>query len=162
MSVVKINAITVPAERADQMAARFAARAGQVGKSDGFEEFQLLRPTDDRTTWLVYTRWRDEESFQAWMASQAFGQAHRGQGQAAAQAGAGGTAHAGWSGRHRQRAVELPRRAAGSTLSVSTDDLRPRYWRRRPSARLGYAVCSAGAGCGWGGGQRNMTEGVRG
>ncbi len=80
MSVVKINAITVPAERADQLAARFAARAGQVGKSDGFEEFQLLRPTDDRTTWLVYTRWRDEESFQAWMSSQAFGQAHQGQG----------------------------------------------------------------------------------
>jgi len=76
MSVVKINAITVPAERADQLAARFAARAGQVGQSEGFEEFQLLRPTDDRTTWLVYTRWRDEESFQAWMSSQAFGQAH--------------------------------------------------------------------------------------
>ncbi len=76
MSVVKINAITVPAERADQMAARFAARAGEVGKSDGFEEFQLLRPTDDRTTWLVYTRWRDEASFQAWLESQAFGQAH--------------------------------------------------------------------------------------
>ncbi|HVE46289.1 MAG TPA: antibiotic biosynthesis monooxygenase family protein [Acidimicrobiales bacterium] len=76
MSVVKINAITVPAERAEQLSARFAARAGEVGKSDGFEEFQLLRPTDERTTWLVYTRWRDEASFQAWMASQAFGQAH--------------------------------------------------------------------------------------
>jgi len=76
MSVVKINAITVPAERADELASRFAARAGQVGKSDGFEEFQLLRPADDRTTWLVYTRWRDEESFQGWLSSQAFGQAH--------------------------------------------------------------------------------------
>jgi heme oxygenase (mycobilin-producing) len=79
MSVVKINAISVPAERADEMAARFAARAGQVGKSEGFEEFQLLRPSDDRTTWLVYTRWRDEESFQAWMASQAFTSGHSGQ-----------------------------------------------------------------------------------
>ncbi len=76
MSIVKINAISVPAERADEMAARFAARAGQVGKSEGFEEFQLLRPADDRTTWLVYTRWRDEESFQAWMESQAFTQGH--------------------------------------------------------------------------------------
>jgi len=76
MSIVKINAITVPAERADQLAARFAARAGQVDKSEGFEEFQLLRPSDDRTTWLVYTRWRDEEAFQAWMSSQAFGQSH--------------------------------------------------------------------------------------
>ena len=80
MSIVKINAITVPAERADQLAARFAGRAGQVGTFKGFEEFQLLRPTDDRTTWLVYTRWRDEESFQGWLSSQAFGQAH-GQGE---------------------------------------------------------------------------------
>jgi heme-degrading monooxygenase HmoA len=78
MSVVKINAITVPAERAEQMAGRFAARAGEVGKSEGFEEFQLLRPVDDRTTWLVYTRWRDEGSFQKWLNSQAFGQAHGG------------------------------------------------------------------------------------
>jgi heme-degrading monooxygenase HmoA len=78
MSIVKINAITVPAERADVMAQRFAARAGEVGKSEGFEEFQLLRPTDDRTTWLVYTRWRDEAAFEAWRTSQAFGGAHSG------------------------------------------------------------------------------------
>jgi heme-degrading monooxygenase HmoA len=76
MSVVKINAIEVPAERADVMAQRFAARAGDVGKSEGFEEFQLLRPSDERTTWLVYTRWRDEEAFEAWRSSQAFGGAH--------------------------------------------------------------------------------------
>jgi heme oxygenase (mycobilin-producing) len=63
MSVVRINAITVPAERAEQLAARFAARAGQVETTDGFEEFQLLRPTDGRETWLVYTRWRDEAAF---------------------------------------------------------------------------------------------------
>jgi heme-degrading monooxygenase HmoA len=74
MSIVKINAISVPAERADVMAQRFAARAGEVGKADGFEEFQLLRPDDDRPTWLVYTRWRDEAAFEAWRSSQAFGQ----------------------------------------------------------------------------------------
>lgn len=82
MSIVKINAITVPAERADDMAQRFAARAGEVGKSEGFEEFQLLRPDDDRTTWLVYTRWRDEGAFEAWRTSQAFSQGH-GHGQSA-------------------------------------------------------------------------------
>ncbi len=84
MSIVKINAITVPDERADVMAQRFAARAGEVGKADGFEEFQLLRPDDGRTTWLVYTRWRDEEAFEAWRTSQAFAQGH-------AQAGSGPT-----------------------------------------------------------------------
>ena len=86
MSIVKINAITVPAEMAEMMAQRFAARAGEVGKSDGFEEFQLLRPADERTTWLVYTRWRDEEAFEAWRSSQAFGQ-HGGHGSQAGGAG---------------------------------------------------------------------------
>ena len=76
MSIVRINAITVPSERAEEMAARFAARAGQVDKTDGFEEFQLLRPSDDRQTWLVYTRWRDQEAFDAWVQSQAFQQGH--------------------------------------------------------------------------------------
>lgn len=76
MSVVRINAITVPAERAEELAARFARRAGQVDKTEGFEEFQLLRPTDGRDTWLVYTRWSDQESFDAWTKSMAFGQGH--------------------------------------------------------------------------------------
>ena len=52
MSVVKINAITVPAERADELVARFAARAGEVSSSPGFESFELLRPSDDRETFL--------------------------------------------------------------------------------------------------------------
>ena len=77
MSVVKINAITVPEGGGDELARRFAARAGQVDQQEGFEEFQLLRPTDDRNTWLVYTRWKDEESFQAWMNSMAFQHGHK-------------------------------------------------------------------------------------
>lgn len=76
MSVVKINAIEVPAEKADELARRFAARAGEVEKAEGFEEFQLLRPTDGRPTWLVYTRWRDEAAFTAWMQSRSFQEGH--------------------------------------------------------------------------------------
>jgi heme oxygenase (mycobilin-producing) len=77
MTVVKINALTVPADSGDELARRFAARAGAVDNQDGFEGFELLRPTDGRTTWLVITRWRDEESFVAWQNSAAFGQGHR-------------------------------------------------------------------------------------
>jgi heme oxygenase (mycobilin-producing) len=77
MTVVKINALTVPADSGDELARRFAARAGAVDSQDGFEGFELLRPTDGRTTWLVVTRWRDEESFAAWQSSPAFGQGHR-------------------------------------------------------------------------------------
>jgi len=77
MSVVKINAITVPAESGDELARRFAARAGAVDNQDGFEGFELLKPTDGRTTWLVMTRWRDDASFQAWLQSPAFMHGHR-------------------------------------------------------------------------------------
>ena len=78
MTVIKINAITVPADSGDELARRFAARAGAVDGADGFEGFELLAPTDDRTTWLVVTRWRDEASFQAWATSPAFAHGHQG------------------------------------------------------------------------------------
>jgi len=82
MTVVKINAITVPPDSGDELARRFAARAGAVDNQDGFEGFELLQPTDGRTTWLVVTRWRDDEAFDAWRNSPAFEHGHaRGQGE---------------------------------------------------------------------------------
>lgn len=78
MTVIRINAITVPDEGGDELARRFAERAGAVDHAEGFEGFELLRPTDDRTTWLVVTRWRDAAAFDAWVASPAFGHGHRG------------------------------------------------------------------------------------
>jgi heme-degrading monooxygenase HmoA len=77
MTVVKINAIDVPAGSGDELAHRFAARAGAVDDQDGFEGFELLKPNDERTTWLVVTRWRDEDSFLAWVRSPAFAHGHR-------------------------------------------------------------------------------------
>jgi heme-degrading monooxygenase HmoA len=90
MTIIKINAITVPAGSGDELARRFAARAGAVDNQDGFEGFELLQPTDDRTTWLVVTRWRDEEAFNAWVSSPAFGRGHQGPA-----AGGAGHGHAG-------------------------------------------------------------------
>ena len=78
MSIIKINAITVPADSGDELARRFAARAGAVDGQEGFEGFELLKPTDDRTQWLVLTRWRDEDSFQAWLTGPAFAEGHKG------------------------------------------------------------------------------------
>ncbi|MEJ7651177.1 MAG: antibiotic biosynthesis monooxygenase [Nakamurella sp.] len=77
MTVVKINAITVPADSGDELAHRFAARAGAVDGAAGFEGFELFKPTDERTQWLVITRWRDEASFQAWLGSPSFAHGHR-------------------------------------------------------------------------------------
>ena len=77
VTVIKINAITVPEDSGDELARRFAARAGAVDDQEGFEGFELLKPTDDRTTWLVITRWRDEAAFEAWVRSPAFAHGHR-------------------------------------------------------------------------------------
>lgn len=77
MSIVIINAITVPSDSGDELAKRFAARAGAVDGQDGFEGFELLQPTDGRSQWLVVTRWRDQESFEGWMASPSFSEGHR-------------------------------------------------------------------------------------
>ena len=90
MSVVKINVLTVPPERREALEQRFANRAGAVESADGFEWFELLRPVEGTDSYLVYTRWRSEDDFQAWMASQAFEQGHaqaRPEGQAPAATG---------------------------------------------------------------------------
>ena len=76
MSIVNINAITVPRERRAEFEQRFAARAGKVEDQPGFESFELLSPNDDRDVCLVVTRWRSEEDFRAWLSSQDFTAGH--------------------------------------------------------------------------------------
>lgn len=76
MSVVKINVLQVPEGRGEVLEQRFAARAGEVDKVDGFESFQLLRPTEGTDRYLVVTTWRDDEAFQSWMNSAAFSKGH--------------------------------------------------------------------------------------
>ena len=93
MTIIKINAITVDPESGDELAKRFAKRAGAVDDQDGFEGFELLQPTDDRTTWLVVTRWRDEDAFNAWVSSPAFGAGHQSEAKAQGHGGHGGHGH---------------------------------------------------------------------
>jgi heme oxygenase (mycobilin-producing) len=64
--VVKINALTVVTDAGVGLARHAAAREEAMVGRDGFEGCELLRPTDERTTWLIVTRWRDEEAYQAW------------------------------------------------------------------------------------------------
>lgn len=87
MSVVKINAIELPEGAGPELEARFAARLGAVDGAPGFEEFQLLRPTAGETRYFVYTRWADEESYQAWAAGRGQ-QAHAGERKAPVATGA--------------------------------------------------------------------------
>ena len=77
MTVIKINAITVPEEQGEEVAKRFGARVGAVDDASGFEGFELLRPDDDRSLWLVVTRWADDASFEAWRNSDQAAHAHQ-------------------------------------------------------------------------------------
>ena len=77
MSVIKINAITVPKNLGDEVARRFAERIKAVDGKKGFQGVELMRPTDDRETWLVVTRWESEDDFIAWVQSPDFAEGHR-------------------------------------------------------------------------------------
>ena len=76
MSVVKINAITIPEGMGPELESRFAARAHAVDGQPGFESFQLLRPVAGDTRYFVITQWESEDAFQAWRDGQAFANAH--------------------------------------------------------------------------------------
>lgn len=66
MTIVKINAIDIPAGAGAELEKRFAARAGAVENSPGFLGFELLRPLAGETRYFVYTKWETEEDYQAW------------------------------------------------------------------------------------------------
>ncbi|MFT7600802.1 MAG: heme-degrading monooxygenase HmoA, partial [Acidimicrobiales bacterium] len=67
MTVVKINALEIPPQAGDEIVKRFTARMASLADVGGFEGFELLRPTSEtETRWFVYTRWADQESYNAW------------------------------------------------------------------------------------------------
>jgi heme-degrading monooxygenase HmoA len=78
MAVVKINAIEVPEGSGEELERRFAARLGAVDKAPGFLGFELLRPVAGENRYFVYTRWDNEEAFQAWAGGAGI-QAHSGE-----------------------------------------------------------------------------------
>lgn len=52
MSIIKINALSVPEGRGEEIEKRFAARKHAVDSAPGFEGFQLLRPTAGEDRYL--------------------------------------------------------------------------------------------------------------
>ena len=80
MSIVKINAITVPDGAGEELERRFAARKHAIDAHPGFEGFQLLRPVKGEDRYFVVTRWADEESYNTcWEGEGRSGHAHGGQ-----------------------------------------------------------------------------------
>lgn len=80
MAYVAINVLTVPEGAGEVLEQRFAARQGAVDSAPGFEHFELLRPVEGTSDYLVYTRWSSEADFVAWREGQSFAQGHAGAG----------------------------------------------------------------------------------
>ena len=68
MSVVAINALTVPEPARPELEKRFAERKHSVDDAPGFEGFQLLRPVAGGDQYFVYTQWATREDFEKWRA----------------------------------------------------------------------------------------------
>lgn len=66
MSVVKINAMQIPEGKGEEFLERFSKRPHKIEQVGGFEGFKVLRPNDERGTWLVVTEWRDDDAYTAW------------------------------------------------------------------------------------------------
>ena len=79
MSYVAINVLSVPEPARATLEERFAARQGAVDSAPGFEHFELLRPVEGTSDYLVYTRWRSVEDFVAWRDGQRFADGHASQ-----------------------------------------------------------------------------------
>jgi heme-degrading monooxygenase HmoA len=78
MAYVVFNVLSVPGGRGEVLEQRFSNRAGMVENSDGFEHFELLRPVEGTDQYVVYTRWKSKEAFEAWQNSRSFEQGHQG------------------------------------------------------------------------------------
>ncbi len=77
MPVIRINALSVPADGGAELEERFRRRLGAVDQQPGVLGFDLLRPTgDNEQRWFVMTRWESDEAFAAWVGSQAFRHGH--------------------------------------------------------------------------------------
>jgi heme-degrading monooxygenase HmoA len=55
---------------------RFKNRAGQIERQPGFVRMQVLQPVKPGAPHIVLTTWRDKASFDAWLGSDDFRNAH--------------------------------------------------------------------------------------
>ena len=69
------NSLPVKEGAADEIVDRFAESRGHVQGFPGFVSMEVLK-SDAGDEVLVVTRWRDRESFESWVHSDAFSTAH--------------------------------------------------------------------------------------
>jgi heme oxygenase (mycobilin-producing) len=66
-----MSRLRVPAERADELVAAFRRRAHLVDDAEGFVDLQVWQSDRDSEELVMVSRWRDRDSFKAYMRSDA-------------------------------------------------------------------------------------------
>ena len=66
---VSMSRLRVDLEHSDELVAAFRNRAGLVEAHEGFIDLQIWRSDRDRTEVLMVSRWRDRDTFKAYMKS---------------------------------------------------------------------------------------------
>lgn len=73
---IVMNVVHATEGSAEEFERTFRDRQSHLSTVPGFLAFELLR-RDENDEYVVLTRWRDEEAFEEWVASDAFFAAHR-------------------------------------------------------------------------------------
>jgi len=73
--IVAVNRIFVKPAYRDAFEERFKTRVRLVESMPGFVRMEILRPVEGED-YLVMTWWKDRESFEAWVQSEAFRKGH--------------------------------------------------------------------------------------
>jgi heme-degrading monooxygenase HmoA len=71
-----MSRLRVPAERADELVAAFRRRAHMVDHAEGFVDLQVWQSDRDSEELVMVSRWRDRDSFKAYMRSDAHRVSH--------------------------------------------------------------------------------------
>jgi heme-degrading monooxygenase HmoA len=71
-----MSRLRVPAERADELVAAFRRRAHLVDDAEGFVDLQVWQSDRDSEELIMVSRWRDRDSFKAYMRSDAHRASH--------------------------------------------------------------------------------------
>ncbi len=73
---VSMSRLRVPDERAPELVAAFRRRAHLVDGADGFVDLQVWQSDRDQGELVMVSRWRDRDSFKAYMKSEAHRVSH--------------------------------------------------------------------------------------
>ncbi|AZI56893.1 antibiotic biosynthesis monooxygenase [Nakamurella antarctica] len=66
---VSMSRLRVDADRSNELVAAFADRMTLVDSHEGFIDLQVWRSDSDHTEVIMVSRWRDRETFKAYMRS---------------------------------------------------------------------------------------------